>query len=72
MKAHEISTEQLCKMIPNKFDMIIAASLRAKEIAKGSRPKTAILAAKPTTYALLEILEGKTTKDILDTIRKKK
>ncbi len=72
MKAHEISTQDLCNQIPNRFQMIIAASLRAKEIARGSQPKTNIKSNKPTTTALIEILEGKTGVEILDKLAKKK
>jgi DNA-directed RNA polymerase omega subunit len=67
MNAHQISTEDLCKVIPNKFEMILVASIRSRELAKRDDRKT-----KPTTAALIEILEGKIDRSYLDKIKKKK
>lgn len=52
LKANEISTEDLCKKIPNKFQMVLVASLRARELERSKTPM-------PISKALNEILDGK-------------
>jgi DNA-directed RNA polymerase omega subunit len=64
-KAHEISTEELCAKIPNKFQMVLVASLRAREMQKNKIPL-------PIGKALNEILEGKVDIKLLDKLRDKK
>lgn len=65
LKAHEISTEDLCKMIPNKFQMVLVASLRAKELRKNKTPM-------PISTALNDIISGKIDVSSLDKLRDKK
>jgi len=65
LKAHEISTEDLCKMIPNKFQMVLVASLRAKELRKNKTPM-------PISTALNDIISGKIDVKSLDKLRDKK
>jgi DNA-directed RNA polymerase omega subunit len=65
LKAHEISTEDLCKMIPNKFQMVLVASLRAKELRKNKTPM-------PISTALNDIISGKIDVKALDKLRDKK
>lgn len=72
MNAHEISTQELCKKIPDRFQMILVASIRAREIARGSAPKTSCKTNRPGTLALLEILEGKTGIEALEKIKKER
>jgi DNA-directed RNA polymerase omega subunit len=64
-KAHEISTEQLCEKIPNKFEMILVASLRTRELSRQNVPN-------PVYRALSDILENKVDKRILDKLKDKK
>jgi DNA-directed RNA polymerase omega subunit len=64
-KAHEISTEELCAKIPNKFQMVLVASLRAREMQKNKIPL-------PIGKSLNEIIEGKVDIKLLDKLRDKK
>lgn len=64
-KAHEISTEELCEKIPNKFEMILVASLRTRELSRQGAPN-------PVYRALSDILENKVDKKILEKLKDKK
>jgi DNA-directed RNA polymerase omega subunit len=64
-KAHEISTEELCAKIPNKFQMVLVASLRAREMQKNN-------VSLPIGKTLNEIIDGKLDIKILDKLKNKK
>ncbi len=51
--------------IPNRFEMTLAASWRARRIFIGAEPKVEANRDKPTVIALREIAEGKTGLDEL-------
>lgn len=53
----ELINEVLEKM-PNKYEAVIVAAKRARELNTGARPLIKTDAAKPTTIALEEIAEG--------------
>lgn len=54
-----ITVEDCLKQIPNRFEMTLSATYRARQLAQGHTPK--ILGTnndKPTVIALKEIAEG--------------
>ena len=64
-----ITVEDCMKVIPNRFDMTIAASTRARQIDLGS---TCLLSNlendKPTVLALRELSENLINKEILNSV----
>jgi DNA-directed RNA polymerase omega subunit len=63
--AHEISTEELCEKIPNKFQMILMVSLRARELSRNKTPN-------PIAQSLTDLIDGKIDRKILDKLKDKK
>lgn len=61
-----ITVEDCLKRIPNRFDMTLAATTRARQIAIGSAPMVDPLRDKPTVIALRELAQGKIDIDILN------
>jgi len=53
------------KHIPNRFEMTLAATYRARQIAMGSTPQVEVEKDKPTVLALRELAEGKYGVEIL-------
>lgn len=64
-----ITVDDCLKIIPNRFDMTIAVTARARQIAIGSTPMVDPARDKPTVIALRELAKGKIGPDILNTIR---
>lgn len=54
-----VTVEDCLKYIPNRFQMTLAASYRARQIAMGSTPMVEADKDKPTVLALRELAEGK-------------
>lgn len=52
-----ITTEDCQKHIPNRFELALAATYRARQLAQGHTPKLESR-DKPTVIALREIAEG--------------
>ncbi len=52
--------------IPNRFDMTLAATARARQLAIGSAPMVEPARDKPTVIALRELAQGKVDMDILN------
>ena len=63
-----IDTDKCVSNIGNRFDMVLIASIRAKELKKGHRPKVATQ-SKPVVAALEEIEAGKITREYLKKIK---
>ena len=62
-----ITVEDCLEKIPSRFDLIIMASKRARQLSTTSRePLVEWDNDKPTLVALREIEEGLITKEILD------
>jgi len=53
-----ITVEDCLKYIPNRFQLALAATYRARQLAQGHTPKVASK-NKPTVTALREIAAGK-------------
>lgn len=60
-----ITVEDAMKHIPNRFDLTLAATYRAREIANGATPQVEGNKDKPTVIALREMALGLINIDIL-------
>lgn len=54
-----VTVEDCLKKIPNRFELVLCAAYRARQISQGYAPKVDAK-DKPTVVALREIAEGKT------------
>ena len=54
-----ITSDDCLKKIPNRFQMTLAATYRARQIANGATPMVAAGRDKPTVIALRELAAGK-------------
>ncbi len=64
-----ISSEQAVEAIGNRFELVLAASHRARELKRGHAQRVQGKDASPTITALREIEEGKfTRKEWLESI----
>ncbi|MDP1559274.1 MAG: DNA-directed RNA polymerase subunit omega [Nitrosomonas sp.] len=61
-----ITVDDCLKKIPNRFDMTLAATARARQLAIGSTPMVDPARDKPTVIALRELAQGKIGLDILN------
>lgn len=61
-----ITVDDCLKRIPNRFDMTLVATTRARQLAIGSAPMVEPLRDKPTVVALRELAQGKIGMDILN------
>lgn len=61
-----VTVEDCLKNIHNRFDLILVASKRARQIARGAEPMVERENDKPTVLALREIAAGLVTKEILN------
>jgi DNA-directed RNA polymerase subunit omega len=59
-----ITVEDCLKQIPNRFELALAATYRARMLAQGHAPKVDSK-DKPTVVALREIAAGKTGIEML-------
>lgn len=60
-----VTVDDCMKQIPNRFQMTLAATYRARQIAMGSTPQVEADRDKPTVLALRELAEGKYGVEIL-------
>ena len=60
-----ITIEDCLDRIPNRFELTLAATNRARQISAGSSPLVEVDRDKPTVIALREIAEGLVTRDLL-------
>jgi len=61
-----ITVDDCLKRIPNRFDMTLAATIRARQISVGSTPMVDPGRDKPTVIALRELAQGKLGLEILN------
>ncbi|MBA2483519.1 MAG: DNA-directed RNA polymerase subunit omega [Nitrosomonas sp.] len=61
-----ITVDDCLKKIPNRFDMTLAATARARQLSIGSSPMIEPSRDKPTVIALRELAENKYGIDILN------
>ncbi len=60
-----VTVEDCLKSIPNRFQMTLAATYRARQITMGSTPQVEVDKDKPTVLALRELAEGRYGAEIL-------
>ncbi len=61
-----VTVEDCLDTIDNRFELVLAATRRARQVARGSQPFVEWENDKPTVVALREIADGHVTGDILD------
>jgi DNA-directed RNA polymerase subunit omega len=61
-----VTVDDCIKHIPNRFQMTLAATYRARQITMGSTPQVEVERDKPTVLALRELAEGKYGAEILN------
>ena len=61
-----VTVEDCLENVDNRFQLVLVATKRARQISLGSEPFIEHENDKPTVLALREIAEGHVTRDILD------
>lgn len=61
-----ITVEDCLKRIPNRFQLTLAATYRARQLSAGSTPQVEADKDKPTVIALREIACGKVGLEVLN------
>jgi DNA-directed RNA polymerase subunit omega len=61
-----ITVDDCLKLIPNRFEMTLAATFRARQITNGALPMMESSRDKPTVVALRELAAGKYGSEILN------
>ena len=61
-----ITVDDCLRNIPNRFEMSLAATYRARQITNGSQPALEANRDKPTVIALRELAAGKYGPEILN------
>jgi len=61
-----VTVEDCLTNVDNRFQLVLVATKRARQISLGSEPFVEQENDKPTVLALREIAEGLVTRDILD------
>jgi DNA-directed RNA polymerase subunit omega len=61
-----ITVDDCMKVIPNRFEMSLAATYRARQLANGSQPMIDATRDKPTVIALRELAASKFGAEILN------
>jgi DNA-directed RNA polymerase subunit omega len=61
-----ITIDDVLKRIPNRFELTLAATYRARQLASGATPQVDPNKDKPTVIALREIASGKIGLEILN------
>jgi DNA-directed RNA polymerase subunit omega len=66
MHMARITVEDCLKRIPNRFQLTLAATYRARQLAQGGTPLIEANRDKPTVIALRELAAGKYGTEILN------
>ena len=61
-----VTVDDCLKKIPNRFQLTLAATYRARQITMGSTPQVEAGRDKPTVLALREIAAGKVGLELLN------
>lgn len=64
-----ITVDDCLEIIPNRFNMTLAATVRARQISVGSTPMVDAQRDKPIVIALRELAQGKYGAEIINAIR---
>jgi DNA-directed RNA polymerase subunit omega len=60
-----VTVQDCLENVANRFELVLVASRRARQVAHGAEPFVPWENDKPTVVALREIAEGHITRDIL-------
>ena len=63
-----VTVEDCLNNVDNRFQLVLVATKRARQISLGAEPFVEEENDKPTVIALREIAEGHVTRDILDDV----
>jgi len=63
-----VTVEDCLENVDNRFELVLLASKRARQIAQGKEPMVALENDKPTVVALREIAAGKVNRALLDAV----
>ena len=63
-----VTVEDCIENVTNRFELVLMATKRARQITRGSTPLVEVENDKPTVIALREIAEGKIDATILNEI----
>ena len=61
-----VTVEDCLDNVDNRFQLVLVATRRARQLANGREPMVALENDKPTVLALREIAEGFVTREILN------
>jgi DNA-directed RNA polymerase subunit omega len=61
-----ITVEDCLRVIPNRFELTLAATYRARQLTQGSTPMVEANRDKPSVIALRELAQRKYGVEILD------
>ena len=61
-----ITVDDCMKVIPNRFEMSLAATYRARQLSNGAQPMIDATRDKPTVIALRELAAAKYGAEILN------
>ena len=61
-----ITVEDCMKIIPNRFELTLAATYRARQLTQGSTPMVEANRDKPSVISLRELAQRKYGAEILD------
>jgi len=64
-----ITVEDCLKVVPNRFDLVLTATKRARQIAHGADALVEESNDKPTVIALREVATGEITPERVDLIQ---
>ena len=65
-----VTVEDCLDFVDNRFELVLLASRRARQIAQGKEPMVPLENDKPTVVALREIAEGKVSNAVMDAAEK--
>jgi DNA-directed RNA polymerase subunit omega len=63
-----VTVEDCLANVRNRFELVLVATKRARQVAMGARPTVDEENDKPTVIALREIAEGQVDRSILDDV----
>jgi DNA-directed RNA polymerase subunit omega len=61
-----LTVEDCLDYVDNRFELVLVASKRARQLSMGAEPLVEVENDKPTVLALREIAENKINKDVLE------
>ncbi len=64
-----ITVEDCLDNVDNRFELVLTATKRARQIANGAEPMVEVENDKPTVIALREIAEGSINAELVDIIQ---